>query len=198
MHTILATISSFLSETLEGLRPGPCPFLSPNLPAESRLGPGQHPCTQGAWRHCSGWAMSCLPVPLPGPMSSPHGLAPTSLHPPVPASPTDFAPENWNLYQFFSLPDRLSNQALYALSLFPNYRQPWTHYTQRPHSWSGPAKPTPLSSPLGASSRLPNPLAPLTRRNHVSLPLFERKHEARPSSVPHTLTLLSKQALQLR
>ena len=101
MHTILAAISSFLSETLEGLRLGPRPFLSPNLPAESRLGPGQHPRTQGAWRHCSGWAMSCLPVPLPGPTCSPHGLAPTPLHPPMPASPTDFAPENWNLYQFF-------------------------------------------------------------------------------------------------
>ena len=30
------------------------------------------------------------------------------------------------------------------------------------------------------------------------LPLFERKDKARPSSVPDTLTLLSKQALQLR
>lgn len=112
--------------------------------------------------------------------------------------PQQTLPQKTGILSVFSLPDRLSNQALYALSLFPNYRQPWTHYTQRPHSWSGMAKPTPLSSPLGASSRLPNPLAPLTRRNHVSLPLFERKHEARPSSVPHTLTLLSKQTLQLR
>lgn len=112
--------------------------------------------------------------------------------------PNRLCPRKLESLSVFSLPDRLSNQALYALSLFPNYRQPRTPYTQRPHSWSGPAKPTPLSSPLGASSRLPNPLAPLTRRNHVSLPLFERKHEARPSSVPHTLTLLSKQALQLR
>lgn len=138
--------------------------MSPSLPAESRLGPGQHRRPLGAWRHCLGWAVSCLTVPLPGPTCSPQGLAPTSLHPPVPASPTDFPPENWNLLSVFSLPDRLSNQALNALPLFPNYWQPWTHYTQRPQSWSRLAEPTPPSSLLGASSLLPNPLASLTLR----------------------------------
>lgn len=174
------TISSFLSETLECLRPGPRSFLSPNLPAESRLGPGQHLRTRGAWRHCSGWAVSCLTVPLPGPTCSLHGLAPTPLHPPVPTSPTDSAPENWNLLSVFSLPDHLSNQALDVLPLFSNYRQPWTHYTQRPQSWSGLAKPTPLSSPPGASSLLPNPLAPLTLRNHVSRSLKGRTKPGLP------------------
>lgn len=95
------TISSLLSQTLECLGPGPRPFLSPNLPAESRLGPGQHLHTRGAWRHCSGWAVSCLTVPLPGPTCSFHGLAPTSLHPPVPASQQTLPQKTGINYQFF-------------------------------------------------------------------------------------------------
>lgn len=134
---------------------------APGGTARAGLSPASPCLSRGPPAHCMDWPQQ-----------------PSTLQCPL---PQQTLPQKTGIsYQFFSLPDHLSNQALDVLPLFSNYRQPWTHCTQRPQSWSGLAKPTPLSSPPGASSLLPNPLAPLTLRNHVSRSLKGRTKPGLP------------------